>query len=170
MAVAVLAIGLCLSAGAASAQPTRPGTKVGVVDLDRLVSESPQADKAKTNMAKRFAGRKDALERASDKLKQAIDQLNTESDQLSESQRNDREQSIREQKHELELQQSHYNDDVSAAEKKELSAMRADLRNVIDTYAREKGYDLILGNSVLYARDSVDITDAILDRLKDDRQ
>ena len=44
--------------------------------------------------------------------------------------------------------------------------MRSDLRQVIDNYAKNNGYDLIVGDSVLYASDSVDITDAILKRLK----
>ena len=67
--VAVLAA--TIGAGAAQAQPTRPPPKIGVVDLDRLVRESPQAQKAKKNMAEQFRpaqeGAREGVERSSDR-------------------------------------------------------------------------------------------------------
>lgn len=165
VAAALVAGGLSSSA---SAQPGRPAPKIGVVDLDRLVAESPLAGQAKQNMAKRFARRKNALEQATGALQKAIDRLDATSDTLNEDQRSARQAAIVKQKHDLEIEQSHYNDDVSAAEDKELSRMRTDLRAVIDDYAQSHGYDLIVGSSVLYADDRVDITDAILKRLKTD--
>ncbi len=162
----VAILGSMLTAGAADAQPTRPPPKIGVVDLDRLVRESPQAQKAKSNMAKRFAARKHALEKASSDLQSEIDRLKDKSDSMSDDQREQLSSRIRDDKHQLQLKQSQYNDDVSDAEQKELDNMRSDLRHVIDDYARNNGYDLIVGDSVLYASDSVNITDAILQRLK----
>lgn len=162
----VAIVGLTLTAGAADAQPTRPPPKIGVVDLDRLVRESPQAQKAKSNMAERFAERKHALEKASNDLQSEMDRLKDNSDAMSDDQREDLSSRIRDDKHQLQLKQSQYNDDVSDAEQKELDHMRSDLRQVIDDYAKNNGYDLIVGDSVLYASDSVNITDAILQRLK----
>ncbi|MGB7754972.1 MAG: OmpH family outer membrane protein [Salinisphaera sp.] len=162
----VAILGSMLTAGAADAQPTRPPPKIGVVDLDRLVRESPQAQKAKSNMAERFADRKHALEKASSDLQSEIDRLKDKSDSMSDDQREQLSSRIRDDKHQLQLKQSQYNDDVSDAEQKELDNMRSDLRHVIDDYARNNGYDLIVGDSVLYASDSVNITDAILQRLK----
>lgn len=159
-------LALTLVAGVAGAQPTRAPDKIGVVDLDRLVRESPQAQKAKQNMAERFAQRKNALESASESLQTKIDRLKNHSEQMSDDQRNGLESAIREDKHQLQLRQSQYNDDVSDAEQKELDAMRAELRKVIDDYAEKNGYDLILGDSVLYASESVNITDSILQRLQ----
>lgn len=149
-----------------SAQPARPGSKVGMVDLDRLVAESPQAKAARANMAKRFAARKNTLEKSSDALQAAVDKLADDAPDLSDAARDKREAAIRQERQALELQRSHYNEDVTAAEKKELETMRADLRQVIDTYAKAHGYDLILSDAVLYASDDADITDAILERLK----
>ncbi|WP_423820785.1 OmpH family outer membrane protein [Salinisphaera sp. SPP-AMP-43] len=159
-------LAMALIAGVAGAQPTRTPDKIGVVDLDRLVRESPQANKAKQNMAQRFAKRKNALERASESLQSKIDRLKNQSEQMSDNERNGLESAIREDKHQLQLRQSQYNDDVSDAEQKELHAMRSELRKVIDDYAEKNGYDLILGDSVLYASDSVNITDSILQRLQ----
>ena len=159
-------VAMTLMAGVADAQPTRPPPKIGVVDLDRLVRESPQAQKAKKNMAERFAKRKNALEKASDELQSEMDRLKNNSESMSDEERERLSSKIRDDKHQLQLKQSQYNDDVSDAEQKELDHMRSDLRQVIDDYAKNNGYDLIMGDSVLYASDSVNITDAILQRLK----
>lgn len=160
----VLIAGLSMST--AMAQPTRPPTRIGVVDLDRLVRESPQAQKAKQNMAERFAKRKNVLEQTSDELQSEIDRLKKHSETMSDDQREQLSSSIREDKNRLQLKQSQYNDDVSDAEQNELNSMRSNLRQVIDDYAKQHGYDLIVGDSVLYANDTVDITDAILERLR----
>ncbi|WP_109994411.1 OmpH family outer membrane protein [Salinisphaera sp. LB1] len=164
LVVAVLAA--TIGTGSVAAQPTRPPPKIGAVDLDRLVRESPQAQTAKKNMAERFAKRKQALEKASNTLQAKMDRLKEKADSMSDDRRDQLSAAIRDDKHQLQRKRSRYNDDVSDAEQKELAHMRSDLRQVIDDYAKNNGYDLIVGDSVLYASDSVDITDAILQRLK----
>lgn len=161
-----IAMATALITARAEAQPTRPPPRIGVVDLDRLVHESPQAQQARKNMAERFARRKNALEKASDHLQSEVDHLKDSAETLSSDARDQLKSKIRDDKHQLQFKQNQYNDDVSDAEQKELDNMRAGLRKVIDGYARENGYDLIVSDSVLYASDSVDITDAILKRLK----
>lgn len=164
-AVALVVAGAVVAAEA-DAQPTRPPPRIGVVDLDRLVHESPQAQKAKKNMAERFAKRKDVLEKASDHLQSEAQHLKDDTQSMSDAERDRLKSKIRDDKHQLQLKRSQYNDDVSDAEHKELDDMRSGLRQVIHDYARDNDYDLIVGDSVLYANDSVDITDAILKHLK----
>lgn len=150
---------------AAAARKSAQAPKIGVVDLTRLVNESPQAQQAKDNMARRFAERKNALEQAADALDQQMDKLKQNSDSMSDAGRDALSANIRDAQRKLTLKQSQYNDDVSDAEDKELKHLRSDLRSVIDAYAKAHGYDVILGNSVLYARPGVDVTDQILARL-----
>jgi len=164
------AVALCVSLvsleavaepSAAAARKSAQEPKIGVVDLTRLVNESPQAQQAKDNMARRFAERKNALEQASDALERQMDKLK----QNSDARRDALSANIRDAQRKLTLKQSQYNDDVSDAEDKELKHLRSDLRSVIDAYAQAHGYDVILGNSVLYARPGIDVTDQILARL-----
>lgn len=151
----------------ASAEPAKTvaGARIGVVDLDRLMDESPQAKQARTHMARRFAQRKDALEQTAEELEVKADRLKKQGDSMSEDQRNALSSDIRDGQRQLTLKQSQYNDDVSDAEDAELKQLRSDLRSVIDAYAKAHDYDVILGESVLYAAPGVDITDQILDRL-----
>ena len=85
---------------------------------------------------------------------------------MSDEDRDALQASVRDGQRELQMSQSKYNDDVSAAEQNEFEQMRSDIRDVIDAYANDRGYDIILGDSVLFASEPVDVTDEILDRLK----
>jgi len=152
----------CLWTGVASAQDL----KIGVVDLGRLIQESPQAERAKQNMATQFAERKNTIESQANSLRQDADRLTRDGSVMSDDERETLQATVRDRQRELQMTQSKYNDDVSAAEQKEFEQMRADIRDVIDSYADTNGYDIILGDSVLYASDPVDVTDEILSRLK----
>ena len=156
------------AAKAAQAKPAAkaPSTRVGVVNLSRLMDESPQAQQAKDNMAKRFKQRKDLLEKTANALESKAQTLKDQGESMEEAKRDALSADIRDQQRELNLKQSQYNDDVSDAEKQELKRLRKDLRAVINAYAEDHGYDVILSDDVLYARPSVDVTDQILARLK----
>ena len=141
--------------------------RIGVVDVTRVVSESPQAARAKTSMASQFAKRKNELEARSNGLRQDIDRLSQDGTVMSEGDREKLQGDIRDRQRELQMQRSKYNNDVSDAEQKEFDQMRADILEVIDDYAQANDYDLILGDGVLYTSDAVDVTDEILAELKD---
>lgn len=169
------AVLLCLSVAsvAAVAQPSSSAgnradgsPKIGVVDLTRLVNESPQAQQAKDNMAQQFAQRKNALEKTADDLQTQMDRLKESADKMTDVQRDKLSSEVRDSQHELALKQSRYNDDVSDAESQELKRLRSDLRSEITAYAKAHGYDVILGDSVLYADPGINITDDVLARLK----
>jgi outer membrane protein len=158
---------------ATNAAPTAATTtdgevlRIGVVDVARVVSESPQAARAKTSMASQFAKRKNELEAESNALRQDIDRLSQDGSVMSEGDREKLQGEIRDRQRELQMQRSKYNDDVSDAEQKEFDQMRADILEVIDDYAQANDYDLILGDGVLYTSNAVDVTDEILAELED---
>lgn len=86
---------------------------------------------------------------------------------MSEGDRDDLQNDIRDRRRELQMQRSKYNDDVADAERKEFEQMREDILDVINQYASDNDYDLILGDGVLYTSDTADVTDEILAELED---
>ena len=48
----------------------------------------------------------------------------------------------------------------------ELDRSWQEINNAVVEYAREQGYDLIVPSPVVYANPRVDITDAVLERLR----
>lgn len=152
---------------AAAAGPNGESLRIGVVDVSRVVSESPQAARAKSSMANQFAKRKNELEAKANALRQDVERLNQDGSVMSEGDREELEGDIRDHQRELQMQRSKYNDDVSDAEQKEFDQMREDILEVIDQYALDNGYDLILGDGVLYTSDTVEVTDEILAELEE---
>lgn len=152
---------------AAASGPNGESLRIGVVDVSRVVSESPQAARAKSSMANQFAKRKNELEAKANALRQDVERLNQDGSVMSEGDREQLEGDIRDRQRELQMQRSKYNDDVSDAEQKEFDQMREDILKVIDQYAQDNGYDLILGDGVLYTSDTVEVTDEILAELEE---
>ncbi|WP_084623436.1 OmpH family outer membrane protein [Salinisphaera shabanensis] len=162
-----LAFAAPLRAAGTSAETGSEILRIGVVDVSRVVNESPQAARAKSSMATQFAKRKNDLEAKSNALRQDMDRLAQDGAVMSDGDRDKLQSAIRDRQRELQLERSKYNDDVSDAEHKEFEQMRADILDIIDQYADDNGYDLILGDGVLYSSEAVDVTDEILAELGD---
>ena len=157
--LAVLVL-LPLSASAQSA------TKIGYVDLKRLLDDAPQMIESRAKLEREFAPRDEALKADETKL-------------AALKQRYDRDSAI-------------MSKEDAEARKREIDALdrankrtREDLRNELNTraaaerdrawqqiqnsaieYARAQGYDLIVPGPVIYFNPTIDITDAVLDKLK----
>lgn len=159
-ALAVAAVAMTLPAQAAD-------LKIGVVNLARLVVSSPQARRARESMESKFTARKEELESKQETFRSDVERLKRDGQVMSQSAREKLEGQIRDQQRRLKLMQDEYNEDVTLAEKKEMDSLREDIRAVIDQFAQDRGYDLIVGDAILYASDQVDVTDQVLERLKD---
>lgn len=149
-----------------SAPAAAQDLKIGVVNLSQLVSQSPQAQRARSSMEEQFAERKETLQNKREQLQEDVQRLKRDGSVMSEEARQELEESIRDQQRQLKLEQSEYNDDVKSAEQKELQALREEIRNVIQQYADDHNYDLIVGQGVLYATDQINVTGRVLQRLK----
>jgi outer membrane protein len=55
---------------------------------------------------------------------------------------------------------------VNARRNEELGQVQRRIFEVIEELAKNEGYDVVLGDNVIYAADSVDITPQVLERLK----
>lgn len=141
--------------------------KIGVVNLGRLVVSSPQAQRARQSMEGKFSARKEELESKQESFRSDVERLKRDGQVMSAEAREKLEGQIRDQQRRLKLLQDEYNEDVTLAEQKEMGSLREDIRAVIDTFAKDQGYDLIVGDAVLFASDKVDVTDEVLELLKD---
>lgn len=141
-------------------------TKIGYVDLKRLLDDAPQMIESRAKLEREFAPRDEALKADEAKL-------------AALKQRYDRDAAI-------------MSKEDAEARKREIDALdrankrtREDLRNELNTraaaerdrawqqiqnsaieYARAQGYDLIVPGPVIYFSPTIDITDAVLDKLK----
>lgn len=159
--LALLLVPLFALAGAASAQAPAP-TRIGYVDMKRLLDNAPQVVAGRRKLEREFATRDAALKADEQRLaelhrkqaalaKDEADALQREIDALDRSIKRSRDAMRAE---------------LKTRSDQELDRSWREINEAVVEFARDQGYDLIVPSPVVYASPRVDITDRILERLR----
>jgi outer membrane protein len=160
-------------AAAALALATSPvwaELKVGYVNYGQLLQESPQAKAIAESIRQEFMPRQRELVNEQQTLKTRADKFQRDQATMSDDQRDRTEKELRDSDRDLQRKQSELQDDFNARRNEELSRLQRSLIQEVQTYAKAQNFDLVLAEGVIYANNSIDITPAILTRLKDAAQ
>lgn len=160
-------IGVIAGAAVLAALPARAAElKIGVVDPQRLLEESPQGKAASESMRAEFAPRQRTLQAQEQALKAKQEKLQKDSATMTEDQRVRAEKELRDAARDLERARGEFNDDATSRRNEEMSRLQRALGEEVRTYAKAQNFDLILtGETVVYAAPTYDITPAILSAL-----
>ena len=139
--------------------------KIGVVNTARLLQESPQARESRKSLEQEFSPREKKLLEGQKKFKEKEEQLLRDSAVMSETKRRSAERELLAMKRELQRSQEEFREDLNIRQNEEFGKLQQIISRIIDELAREKGYDLILGENVIHAAKHIDITSLILERL-----
>ena len=160
------AVGL-VAAGCAAAVPAWAEQKIGVVDPQRLLEESPQGKAASETMRAEFAPRQRTLQAQEQALKAKQEKLQKDGATMTEDQRVRAEKELRDGARDLERARGEFNDDATARRNEEMSRLQRTLGEEVRTYAKAQNYDLILtAETLVYFTPAFDITPAILTALQ----
>lgn len=155
-----IALCLCLPALALAE------VKVGFVNTVKLMEEAPQAKAAISKMEAEFAPREKELVAMQKDIKAAEDKLSRDSAVLSDSERGKLERDLVSQKRDFKRSQDEFREDLNIRRNEELSKLQRRLYDAIVDLAKAENYDLIVSEGVVFASTRIDITDAVLTRLK----
>jgi outer membrane protein len=151
---------LALAAGAAHAQ-----SKIGVVQLERIVRDSAPAMRAQKKLEAEFAKREGELRRTSDQLKKMQDELERDGVTMSEAQRRNKEREFGEQSRDFQRKQREYQEDVNVRRNEELAQVIDQANRIIRQIAETEKYDIIFQEAA-YANPRIDITDKVIKALE----
>lgn len=140
--------------------------KVGVVNYNRLLQDSPQAQVSLEAIRTEFAPRERDLQNAATQLKAREDKLQKDAATMTEIQRSAAEKELRDGYRDLQRKQAEVQDDFNARRNDEMARLQRTLLEEVHAYAKAQSYDLVLAEGVIYAADSIDITTAILTALQ----
>ena len=152
---------LCLVSTSALAE-----LKIGVVNFARLLDESPQAQNAMQSLQDEFAPRQREIVARQTELRTREESLQKDRDVMAEAERRNAERDLRDGQRELARRQNEYIEDLDLRRNEELGRLQRSLVEEVQAYARTAGYDLIVGDNVLFASEAVDITSQILSGLE----
>jgi len=140
--------------------------KIGAVNAPRVLEEAPQAEAARAKLEQEFAPRDKAMVASKKELKGLEDRLSRDGAIMSESERRNLERDIVSRKRDLKREREEFTEDLNIRRNEAFETLRRRVFQVILTIAKSENYDLILSDGVVYASDTVDITENVINRLK----
>ncbi len=142
--------------------------KIGYVDMNALINNSPQILDANQTLTAEFEEQNAKISEQEADLKVLEDRISKEGnfmtpDKLLELQERARilERQVRRAKEDLK-------DAITIRNSQLVDDVQNQIKSVVATYAEQNGYDAILINAILYANENIDITDEILQQLRSD--
>ena len=161
----VLAV-ICFSLVFPAAQAA--SIKIGFVDPIRLLDAAPQTKSAKDKVEREFKARDNELVNKQKKLRRDEEKLKRDGSTMSAAERKKLENSIARARRELKRDLADFREDFSLARNREMGNLQKRINDAIVKLAKDEKYDLILGDSIIYASDKIDVTDKILKILRAD--
>jgi len=163
-----VAVWMMAAGGALAALPaTAAEPKIGVVEFQRLIVESPQGKAAMESMRAEFAPRERTLQAQGQAVKAKEERLQKDGATMTEEQRARAEKELRDGARDFERARGELQDDESARRNEELSRLQRTIVEEVRSYGKAQGYDLILEQqAVLYNAGASDITPAVLTALQ----
>ncbi len=141
-------------------------TKIGFVNGTRLVEESPQAQAAAERIKKEFEPRQQEILEAQQQLRDREERFLKDSAFMSATEKQKKQREIVSTQRELKLKDTELREDFTIRRNQEMAKVWEVLREAIQAYAKDQNFDLILFEGVSYASPKVEVTDAVLKRLK----
>ena len=170
----VLSLALVLLLGISAARAQAPvagaptGNKVGIVSIQDAIASTNEGKKELDALQQKFAPRQAALQTQNDELENLKKQLQAQSDKLSDEERNSRVRSATEKQKSLQRSAEDFQNEVQTAEQEILNRLGKKMLDVMEKYAKENGYAVVLDVSnpqtpVLYAHPGTNITKNLID-------
>lgn len=160
-----IALGGALSLLVLSA-PAWADLKIGFVNYQRLMQESPQAKAVQDSLRTEFAAKQRELNSEQAALKSKQDRLDRDGATMSVDQRTAAEQQVRDGQRELSEKVNEYQDDFNARQNQEMSKLSKLLVEQVQAYAQAQRFDLVLADGVIFANPAIDITQPVLAQLQ----
>jgi outer membrane protein len=157
----VLALALTLTAQAQQG-------KFAVINIQQAIINTKDGQKAASELNAKTAPKKKELEQKQNEIASLQDQLNKGTNTLSDSAKNDLYKNIEYKKKNLQREVEDAQADLEADQGKLLQQLGQKILAVIEKYARDNGYTMVVDVSsqqtpVLYASPSIDITKEIIE-------
>ena len=161
-------VGLCavamvfLMIAVLSSVPARAaGTKVAVINIQKVLLDSSAGKKARSKMEKKMNQLKAGLKKDEDALIALQKEIEKKSSAWSDTKKQEKAMQFQKMRRDLGVKQDDANLTMKQLQEKNLTPIMKKLESIVTEVAKAKGYAIVLPrNSVLYVDKSADITAA----------
>lgn len=156
---------LLVAVVAFASTPAFAATKIAYVEVSKLLAESSNVKAVKEKIRKEFAHRDDELVSQQKQLKKLQDKLVKDGSIMSDGEMKRLERDIVSRRRKLKSAQGEFQEDLALRQNEELNKLRKVIAEVIISVAKKDGYDIVLESGVVWASDSINITNKVLKTL-----
>ncbi len=144
--------------------------KIGVVNVPVLMDQAPQARVAMAALEEEFQPRQRAILAKQTEFKELSDRVQRDIAVMGETERRNAEKELRDLQREVTRLQTEFQEDLNLRRNEELGSLQRSLLKEVQDYAQAAGFDLVVGDGVLYASTAVNITENVLRAMEDNFQ
>ncbi|HYG99017.1 MAG TPA: OmpH family outer membrane protein [Terriglobales bacterium] len=170
-AVAVLAsVGAFAQAGApaTTAAPADGPAKIGIINIQQAIVATNEGRRDLEALQKKFEPKQAELQNLNKEVTDMQNQLKTQGDKLNEDARNNLVRNIDTKQKNLQRSFEDAQQDFQAQQNEVVNRIGGKLMQVLDTYAKQNGYTVVLDVStaqspVLWAAQTTDVTKPVVD-------
>ena len=140
--------------------------KIGVVSVERILTEAPQVDKVNTTMLERFGPQRDELKSAEKEITSLQEDYKRNELVMTEDKLNDLKRQIITKIQAMKQKEAVLGQEVATVRNQELAVLQQQVRSIIDEVAKSGDYSLVLSEGVAFTKPEMDITDKVLSKMK----
>jgi outer membrane protein len=136
--------------------------KIGVVDLQAVIQRAPQTKAVLDALQEEFAPRQREFQAKLTEFEELRAKTEKDLAVMGETERRNAERDLRELQRELARLESESQEDFNLRQNEEFGVLQRAILKEVQEYAEAQGFDLIVGDGVLYVTSTVNITDEVL--------
>ena len=136
--------------------------KVGVVNVPLLMDRAPQTKAAMDALEEEFAPRQREILAKQKEYQDLSEKVQRDVAVMGEAERRNAERDLRDLQREVQRQQTEFREDLNIRRNEELGNLQRALLKEVQDYAQTAGFDLIVGDGVLYASNAINVTELVL--------
>jgi outer membrane protein len=161
----LLAATLAVAAVASGVANAQSNLKIGVINVGRLLEQSPQTESVTKKLQDEFAPRQRDITALRQKLQTQQDTFQRDAPVMGEEERLNLERQIRDAQRELQRTENEYLEDLNLRRNEEVGRLQREVLQQVQEYARAQKFDLVIADAI-FVSTAVDITDEVLAVLK----
>lgn len=139
--------------------------KIGIVDFQRILTESEAGKDIQAQLQKKGREMESDIRSLGTEIEALREQLDRESMVMSRKKREEKQRELDIKKYDFQSKQKKYQSELRELESKLLEKLQAEIFALAEEIGKQEGYLLIIEKSAaIYHPDSIDITDRLIEK------
>lgn len=136
--------------------------KIGVVNVQLLLERAPQTKAAMDALQDEFEPRRREIVAKQTELQELVERAQKDAAVMGETERRSLEKSVRDLQRDVTRLDTEFREDLNLRRNEELALLNRSLLTELQAYAQGEGYDIVVGEGVLFASTTANITEEVL--------